>query len=281
MAALAFPFRLRFDEEAPSVSAGAAFFGSRAATSVAERTAKCRARVSNVQCWGPGRRQGVPASRSSENTMCLRPEVEATGSSSPKSDQPSSDPPPPLAFAGAGASSSAFNFSCSRSILCARQDSQHRSCGSQHCAMTVPATTHLRLATQHRANVTRVLRLQHLDQIMIQHLVPPALHVHALLRPALDHAKVELILVAAGGLLAQLVDPVLLGVKVPRTLDVVGVLLEEAEFGSVGGLGTFPVERGGLADEGGRRGLARWGFSYLCCRFCWLSLSATIFNYFL
>lgn len=61
-----------------------------------------------------------------------------------------------------------------------------------------------------------------------------------------DHAKVELVLVFEGCLFAQFLDPVLLGVEVPRSLDIVLVLLEMAESFPMGGLGSFP---GGVVSE--------------------------------
>ena len=49
------------------------------------------------------------------------------------------------------------------------------------------------------------------------------------LRPAVDHAKVEFILVPPRGLLPELLYPVLLAVVVLCALDIVLVLLEDAQ----------------------------------------------------
>lgn len=50
---------------------------------------------------------------------------------------------------------------------------------------------------------------------------------------SVDHTKVELILVLQGCLLLEPLDPVLLGVVIPRSLDVILVLLEQSKLGSI------------------------------------------------
>jgi hypothetical protein len=60
-----------------------------------------------------------------------------------------------------------------------------------------------------------------------------------------DHGKVEFILISVSGLLPETIETVLLGVVVACTLDIVLVFLEEAEPGSVGGLGALFVYLGG------------------------------------
>lgn len=120
------------------------------------------------------------------------------------------------------------------------------------------------------ANVGGVLSLEGLDEVGRQRFVPSRLDMDAFLLPVgrvglartasrptregtclcfgFDHAKVELVLVFEGGLFAQFLDAVLLGVEVPRSLDIVLVLLEVTESFPMGGLGSFPVD--GVALDG-------------------------------
>lgn len=89
----------------------------------------------------------------------------------------------------------------------------------------------------------------------------------------LDHAKVELVLVFEGGLFAQFLDPVLLGVEVPRSLDIVLVLLEVTESFPMRGLGSFPGGMGTRGQLHTRERESRGLETDLCCLFCSLSLS--------
>lgn len=80
------------------------------------------------------------------------------------------------------------------------------------------------------ADVAVVLGLEHLDEVVTHDCIPATLDVHTLDRLAPDHAKVELVRILAARLLAQLFDPILLGVEIARSLDVVRVLLEQAQL---------------------------------------------------
>ena len=64
---------------------------------------------------------------------------------------------------------------------------------------------------------------------------------------------VELVLVAERGLLLERLDPLLFRVKVARALDIVGVLLQEAELLAVQGLCTLAVDRPRSRDDEGQQ----------------------------
>lgn len=119
--------------------------------------------------------------------------------------------------------------------------------------------THASFHCDLSADVSRVLGLENGDEVLGQCFVSSTLNVHsALCRQtnhehasahysyqerqkegrrvkgvatdlclALDHAKVELVLVLEAGLFFELLDPVLLGVKVAGSFDIVGVFFEE------------------------------------------------------
>ena len=101
--------------------------------------------------------------------------------------------------------------------------------------------TNLHILRDLHPHIAHILRFQHLDQIHRKRFVPPIRRRHATFRLPLDHAPVELILVSERRLFAELADPVLLRLVVARSVDIVLVLLEEAEALSVEGLGALLV----------------------------------------
>lgn len=79
------------------------------------------------------------------------------------------------------------------------------------------------------SDVAHILRLQELDNVDAEGLVASVRDRNTVFRLALDHAPVELILVAESCLLSELPDAILLGLVVTRSEDIVLVLLEQAE----------------------------------------------------
>jgi hypothetical protein len=96
--------------------------------------------------------------------------------------------------------------------------------------------THLLILRNLNLDVTNILRLEELDDIGRQRLVPAVADGNAIIGPPLDHAPVELILIPERGLLAQSLDPALLALVVARTMDVVLVLFEQTKLLAVEGL---------------------------------------------
>jgi len=90
-------------------------------------------------------------------------------------------------------------------------------------------------------HISRVLRLQDLDDIRRQCLVPSFSNCHSILGLALDHTIVEFILVSECCLFAEFLDSVLLGLVVLGSEDIVFMLLEITEFLTVEELASFPV----------------------------------------
>jgi len=101
--------------------------------------------------------------------------------------------------------------------------------------------THLLVLLDLQPHIAQVLTLEHLDHIRRQSLIAPVPLRHPILGLPLDHTPVKLILVPERRLLAELADAVLLGLVVASAVDVVFVLLEEAEAFAVGRLGTLLV----------------------------------------
>jgi hypothetical protein len=90
-------------------------------------------------------------------------------------------------------------------------------------------------------HISRILRLQYLDDIRRQCLVPSFSNCHSILGLALDHTIVEFILVSECCLLAEFLDSVLLGLVVLGSKDIVFMLLEITEFLTVQELTSFSV----------------------------------------
>jgi hypothetical protein len=79
-------------------------------------------------------------------------------------------------------------------------------------------------------DVSSILRLQDLDDIRRQSLIPTFTNCHSILRLTLDHTPVEFIFVPERGFLSQFTDPILLRLVVSCSMDIIFMFFEITEF---------------------------------------------------
>jgi hypothetical protein len=90
-------------------------------------------------------------------------------------------------------------------------------------------------------NISSILRLQDLDDIRRQSLIPTFTNCHSILRLTLDHTPVEFIFVPERGFLSQFTDPILLRLVVSCSMDIILVFFEITEFLSMEELSSLSV----------------------------------------
>lgn len=99
--------------------------------------------------------------------------------------------------------------------------------------------THLLVLSNLNFDVSHILRLQNLHDVCRKRFVSSITNRNSVHCFPLDHAKIELILISEGRLLLELFDPVLLGLVIPRTMNIIFVFFEETQSSSMKGLSSL------------------------------------------